>query len=385
MSLKVAVIIMAGGEGTRFYPLSTPEHPKQFIDFFEDKPCLLKQTYDRACKITDPERVYVATNEKYAGKVASIVGHCNLIVEQKKKNTAPALANTMYWISREMGCSNFIAVCLPSDHYIGNEEYYIEKIKDGIAIAEGDNIATLGIKPSFPSTEYGYIKPLNMERQWPRIDRFIEKPSKELARMYVENGYLWNSGMFIWNYNTFVKELRTHCPEVLKGIGDVCYWDMVPPISIDYALMEKTSKGVLIPTELDWSDVGNWDSLKKLGDKVKLNPEIQKYVDRMVVKPWGYEDRWAIADDYVGKLLYIRKGHRLSLQYHEVKDETIMVLGGKMKLKLNDAELIMAPGQVQKIAPTDIHRMEATEDCIVLEVSTTELEDVVRIADDYKR
>ena len=214
---------------------------------------------------------------------------------------------------------------------------------------------------------------------------------------------MWNSGIFVWRAGKLLDELKKHEPGLLRSLDKFSddsaflydYFRSAPPVSVDYAVMEKTDSAVVIPTSIGWSDVGTWNGIKELMDSgANVTEEVRSVIEgdekmsgrRIIPKPWGHEELWAHTDRYVGKILFIRKGCRLSLQYHEVKDETLRVLSGSMEMELNDGQKReMRTGDIQHVAPGMHHRIRAFEDCLVLEVSTPEIEDVVRVTDDYGR
>ncbi|HPM41317.1 MAG TPA: sugar phosphate nucleotidyltransferase, partial [bacterium] len=259
---------------------------------------------------------------------------------------------------------------------------------------------------SWPSPEYGYIKPAR-RGEWSEVSSFEEKPDTATAERYMKEGYLWNGGIFVWEAQIFLAEVASCAPSLVippgsdgaRPISDLGvrrgYFESAPAISVDYAVMEKSRRVAVVPASVGWSDVGTWESVKRLMEKgvgvstrvksVLLGDDITPWRS-IVPKPWGHEELWALSRAYAGKILFIRKGCRLSLQYHQSKEETLRVLSGEMLLELGDAGTRrMSPGDVQHIPPGTRHRMAAATDCVVLEVSTPELDDVVRISDDYGR
>ncbi len=261
---------MAGGEGSRFYPLSTPERPKQFLNFIDDK-TFIRQTFERITPIVDPANIYISTNERYFGLVKEELPEIqddNIIIEPLKKNTGPALAYATMLIKLKHGES--IICCLPSDHYISNETGFRTSIRSAANLAMDGYIVTLGMKPSWSSTEYGYISAINPNSEWSEILAFKEKPNKDMAQEYLNKGYFWNGGIFVWSTKVFFDEMALHAnhliPKTTQIDNDFCrkYFENAQAISIDYALMEKSKKVAVIPTAIGWNDVGTWESIKRL-------------------------------------------------------------------------------------------------------------------------
>jgi mannose-1-phosphate guanylyltransferase len=311
MSLNdLYIVIMAGGEGVRFAPLSTPKRPKQFLNLIGDK-TFIRQTYERILPLVSRERIYVSTNERYVGLVREELPEIpvqNIIGEPCKKNTAPALVFAAELIAQRHGRGSIVC-CLPSDHYIADEDGFRNVIKNACTVAKEGCLVTLGMKPDRPSTEYGYICPVsvipaavsgNLPRschcepracggtkdprhaiRWSKVSQFTEKPKKELAEEYIKKGYLWNGGIFVWSVKTFLEEIKRYAPELYteelhcSPLTADRYFNNVPSISIDYALMERSDKVAVIPAEIGWSDVGGWESIKKLsGEGVKVADEV---------------------------------------------------------------------------------------------------------------
>jgi len=237
------------------------------------------------------------------------------------------------------------------------------------------------------------------------VESFTEKPDASTAAKYIGEGYLWNGGIFAWKTRTFLDELAKYAPELdvipecLNRGTSLEYFNAVPSISIDYAVMEKSKRVAVIPCDVGWSDVGTWKGLYELSKKggvivasetlAVMREQLGLGLPMFVGKPWGHEEIWARTPDYVGKILVIKKNHRLSYQYHRVKEETIRLLEGVMDLECDAGGMHkivrLSAGDVFHIPPQTKHRMIAVEDCQVLETSTPHLNDVVRVEDDYGR
>ncbi|MFH0798586.1 MAG: mannose-1-phosphate guanylyltransferase [Pseudomonadota bacterium] len=400
---NVFVLIMAGGEGTRFYPLSTPEQPKQFLNFIGQK-TFIRQTFERVAPLVPLENIYVSTNEKYVSLVEEQIPELSadrIIAEPFKRNTAPALAYCTALIDQRD--NNATVICLPSDHHIQDEDGFRKVLAQAVSLARDDYLVTFGMEPTWASPEYGYICPLEKNQGWSPVKKFAEKPDTQAAEKYRLEGYLWNGGIFLWKASVFLSELKLHAPDCAVRLDAFRagydfmreYFRAAPSISIDRAVMEKSGKVVVIPVSVGWSDVGTWESVHRLMSQgIDISGCVKAVLQgddlcpwRCVVpKPWGHEELWALTQKYVGKILFIRKGHRLSLQYHKQKDETLRLLSGNMEIEVGDERArAMNSGDVQHVPPGMKHRIRALSDCLVLEVSTPEIDDVVRIADDYGR
>ncbi|HET6245595.1 MAG: mannose-1-phosphate guanylyltransferase [Bacteroidetes bacterium] len=275
-------VIMAGGIGSRFWPMSRTAHPKQFLDILGTGRTLLQQTYDRFLLLCPPENIYIVTNEDYTKLVKEQLPDLNqdqILSEPARKNTAPCAAYASY----KIGSINpdAIIVIAPSDHLITKEETFVKAINSCILKAqEEDCLATLGIKPTRPDTGYGYIQFYETEwkydKRLKKVKTFTEKPDHEMAKFFIESGdFLWNSGIFIWSFKSFVKALERHLPEtaaVFKEGMDkyntpaekafiVQAYAQCSSISIDYAIMEKADNVYVRSSAIGWSDLGTWGSL----------------------------------------------------------------------------------------------------------------------------
>lgn len=288
------ILIMAGGEGTRFYPLSTPERPKQFVDFFGGR-TVLQHTYDRIKDLVSVENVFIATNERYINLVESQLPEIpsdNIIGETAKKNTGPCIAYASKIIAKRD--PDAMMLILPSDHIIKDEAQFREVVEKAINIAnEREILVTLGIKPNWAADCYGYIKMGRLVEddsaaRWNvyTVDSFIEKPSIEIAQRFIDDGtYVWNSGMFIWKASLILSEIKKHLPEMSmllkKYDGDISvrkFFNEVESISIDYGIMERSKRVATIPCDIGWSDIGTWQSLYNLAksELITLEPNIER-------------------------------------------------------------------------------------------------------------
>lgn len=281
-------LIMAGGVGSRFWPVSRVEHPKQFIDFFGVGKTLIQSTYDRFLKICPPENIFVVTNEIYTDLIKKQLPELNenqILAEPIMRNTAPCIAYGSMKIT-ELNPDATIIVA-PSDHTISNLDAFIVSIEESLKAArETDCLITLGIKPSRPDTGYGYIQyvesDLPADQKLHKVKLFTEKPNLELAKSFVQSGdFLWNAGIFIWSAKAINEAFSKHLPEMydIFHLGSSFYntpdekdfisnaYLQCTNISIDLAIMEKADNVYVLPTDFGWSDLGTWASIYAMADK----------------------------------------------------------------------------------------------------------------------
>jgi mannose-1-phosphate guanylyltransferase len=252
-----AALLLAGGAGTRLRPLSSDEHPKQFLRIFEGR-SLLRLTYERVRDLD----VFVSTNERYrelAREEIPELGDDRIIGEPSRRNNAPAIALCCFEIEARLGDATI--VCLPADHYIG--EGFRRVLDRAIDFAEThDSLVTIGITPTEPNTGFGYLE-LGDGTDVIEVKRFVEKPDAARAAEFLRAGnYAWNAGMFIWRASVFRRALSQHAPELARVTRET--YDDTPATSIDYALMEKATNVVAVRGDFEWSDVGNWEALRKI-------------------------------------------------------------------------------------------------------------------------
>lgn len=272
-------VIMCGGVGSRFWPYSRANAPKQFIDFFGTGRTLLQMSFDRIKGIVPQENVIILTNEQYAPLVQEQlpeIDKSQILLEPARRNTAPCIAWAAYHIKALN--PNAIMMVAPSDHLVLKEEEFKRCINKGFDfISCHDALLTLGIKPSRPETGYGYIQIGEcMEENILRVKTFTEKPNFELAKVFLSTGeFFWNSGMFLWNVDSILKALQECTPEIAnqfdKGLGiygtkeETSFiqqnFAACPGISIDYAVMEKAKNVYVECVDFGWDDLGTWGAL----------------------------------------------------------------------------------------------------------------------------
>ena len=272
---------MAGGIGSRFWPYSRKDKPKQFLDFFGTGQTLLQQTFDRYSKIVPKENIFIATNIQYEELVKEQLPELNedqILLEPTRRNTAPCIAWASIHIKQLNPNANMIVA--PADHLILKEVEFIEAITKGLEfVAKSPQLLTLGIKPSRPETGYGYIQ-IAEEKDgiFYKVKTFIEKPQLEFAQVFIEsNEFYWNSGIFLWNVNTILKAFETHIPEICETFksyeNDL---EALPNISIDYAIMEKAENVYVQICNFGWADLGTWGALHEASPKDQHKNVIMK-------------------------------------------------------------------------------------------------------------
>lgn len=268
-------VIMAGGQGQRFWPLSTVERPKQFLDLERTGRTLIQATFDRLLPLAGtPDRVFVATARRYVELVRDQLPEVpaeNVIVEPTGRDSAPAIALASLTIHQRFGGAT--VGFFSSDHRITDVAAFQSAVRDAIGIAEGNiGLVTLGITPTRPATGYGYIEMGQRVGPAYRVRRFVEKPDVVHAQGFVDAGtFAWNAGIFVWRTETILRELERHASDILvplrRALADGTLGSVFPELparSIDYAVMEHTERAYVVPVECGWDDVGDWVALERL-------------------------------------------------------------------------------------------------------------------------
>jgi len=281
--MALHVVIMAGGKGERLWPLSKRDMPKQLISF-DGKKSLLRRTFDRTLQFVQEDHIYVVTNKDIADKVGDHLPGMpkeNILVEPVGRNTAPCIGYAAMVISAKDPDATMAV--FPSDHIVSDPANFVEAVGFGTKALERypELLITIGMIPDHPETGYGYIAPggviiKNQGHVLHKVDTFHEKPDKISAEAYIENGFLWNAGMFLWRVDTILERLEQYLPELFNGLVKIRspygidhsalndFYVNTLPISIDYGIMEKADSVAVIPVEFGWNDIGSWDAIGKM-------------------------------------------------------------------------------------------------------------------------
>ncbi|MCS7149272.1 MAG: mannose-1-phosphate guanylyltransferase/mannose-6-phosphate isomerase [Caldimicrobium sp.] len=434
-------IVLAGGSGTRLWPLSRKNYPKQFLRITGEL-SLFQQTMKRLLRELSPSDMIVMTNREYKFLVHSEIQGLfrggshkilpQVVFEPVSRNTAPAIALAMKYCLEELRCDEEeILFISPSDHVIHPEDQFIEYLRQAEAIAKRGYVVTFGIYPSLPKTGYGYIMVGEAiadsdEELFYKVERFVEKPDLETAKRYLaEQKYYWNSGMFAFQIGVMLNEMQRFIPEIgnkLKLSYEELLKDFenLPDISIDYAVMERSSNIAMLPLKLYWNDVGSWDALYEIMEKdqwgnivkgevipfdtknslilgnkrliatigiedlviietddallIAKKDQVQKVKDVVnrlkslgkreteehltIYRPWGSFTVLEEGLRYKIKRLTINPKERLSLQRHYHRSEHWVVVKGTAKVEVNDREVYLTENESVYVPKTAIHRLE---------------------------
>lgn len=447
----IVPIILSGGSGTRLWPLSRKLHPKQFIDLVNDT-TLFQDTILRLPK--DAANPLIICNEEHRFLAAEQLRQINkesngIILEPIGKNTAPAIA--LAALKFVNNGEDPLLLVLSADHLIQNINTFHQSIKIAEKLAEKDKLVTFGIVPDKAETGYGYIKAnIDNTADYYKIQSFTEKPNQEDAQKYLDSGnYLWNSGMFMFKASVYLQELEKFEPEILSSCKKSCqteYKDkdfirlnndefyQCPEQSVDYAVMEYTKDGVVVPLDANWSDIGSWNALwdaknkdkdgnvsegdvildgvkntytyssnrlvsvigvsdlvivdtqdallvadkkysqniKNIVNQLKKNNRPEADNHRKVFRPWGYYDSIDADDGFQVKRILVNPGAKLSLQKHEHRAEHWVVVKGVAKVTCGEKTFSLKENQSTYIPKGEVHRLENQEgiDLEIIEIQT---------------
>lgn len=280
--MKNVVVIMAGGKGERFWPMSRNTMPKQFLNLIDENRSMIQLTVDRVLPLVDYNDIYIVTNMNYRDIIFNQLPNIpkeNILFEPIGRNTAPCIGFACAVIKKRYGNANVIV--LSSDHAIENNKIFLENLKSALLCSKDQNIVTLGIVPSRIETGYGYIKLGEKCKigDFYKVDKFVEKPNYDVAKEYYESKmYLWNSGMFVFQNEVMYKSIERYMPDLFQSVVKIFdsvdtdkfdstvidEFNMVESISIDYGIMERSDNIFVVPCSAGWDDVGSWLSVERL-------------------------------------------------------------------------------------------------------------------------
>ncbi|MDJ1182198.1 mannose-1-phosphate guanylyltransferase [Roseofilum casamattae] len=290
MADPIIPVILAGGKGERFWPLSRKQRPKQFLSLDGTGSTLLQTTAERLVALAGGwDKVWVCTSRQLASGVREQLPQlpeANILAEPEGRDTAPAVAWTTLKVAERYGEDAPIGF-FPADHWIGDRPAFEQTIRAAVELATKEEaIVTLGVKPAYPSTGYGYIEQGEAQGNYLnlpvyQVQRFTEKPDRTTAEQFIARGcFSWNSGMFIFRAGVVLSELKAYAPEILNPLqeqGENAYSEL-PKISIDYALMEKTQLAYVLPADFGWDDLGDWNAMARLLQGEQTNLELGNHV-----------------------------------------------------------------------------------------------------------
>ena len=433
-------VILAGGSGTRLWPLSRELHPKQYLPLpvpgeKGSLNSLFQATFERVTAFIPPENVLVVTHRDQAGEVRrqlslSGLSAVRLLEEPLARNTAPAIGLAACYLQVISGDEAVMAV-LPSDHLITDHRQFSDLLERGKAAAKAYGLVTFGIRPTYPETGYGYICCGDkLDQDTCRVEKFVEKPDLKTAKAYLQDSrYLWNSGMFVFRVGALLEQYRRLLPEMHSALEEVDYsrfanledvYKNLEKISIDYGILERSEQVSVIPTSINWSDLGSWEAyyqitakdkqgnylqgrvipvdtknslvisgsrliatvglndlvvvdtddallvcsrdqtqdVKKIADRLKAEEAVEAREHRTIYRPWGSYTSLELAENYQVKRINVNPGARLSLQSHRRRSENWIVVSGEAWVTVDDQEFAVKKGERAYIPAGARHRME---------------------------
>jgi mannose-1-phosphate guanylyltransferase len=268
-------VVLAGGIGSRFWPLSTPERPKQLLPLVTDKP-LLRDTVDRLRPIVDPAHTLILTNSSLTKSIGALLREVpreNILEEPRPAGTAAALAWAAIIIERREG-RDATMICVHADWAIGDDEGFREALLEAEQVAlSNHSLVTVGIVPTRADPGFGYVQPAH-GRGASRVKQFVEKPDRARAEKMRNDGFLWNSGIFVWRVGDFLDEVAQHAPELAVALGHArkgsaaeFFESVVIPVSVDVGVLERSDKVMVVPGDFGWDDIGTWSALSRVRNK----------------------------------------------------------------------------------------------------------------------
>ena len=399
--MKIRPVILCGGAGTRLWVNSNNHQAKQFIDF--GKWTLLDKTLERTkASIYDPP--IISTNKKYLNKVKqhlrkNKITKYKIVVEPAKKNTAPAILSAA--LIKDIP-DNQPLMFFTADHLIEKMSIFNKAINKNKSNLNSENIFVFGIKPKFPTSEYGYFLTKKIKGNINQVTKFIEKPKESKAKQIIKNKGYWNSGMFYLRKDSIINNFKKYQPTTYRNCinavkkakykTNTYYLNKASFVkatvkSFDYAVLEKTKQINAIKLDIPWSDLGSWKEILKMYDKNKIKYTKKKNV---YYRPWGRYTNLFEGKKFLIKELLVKPKGILSLQKHHHRAEHWLVTKGNPKITLNKKQFIKKPNDHIYIPMKSIHRIENTENKSVKIIeaqigSILRENDIVRFKDDYGR
>jgi len=432
--INTYAVILAGGIGSRFWPLSRELEPKQFLSF-KGKQSLLQQTIERVLPLVPATNIIIIGSAQHKFELEGQIAHYsipseNIILEPCGKNTAPAIGLAARMIAKRDYEATMIV--LPADHYIPNEKKLLNLFREGVKLAQNNYLVTIGIEPASAHTGYGYIKTRSQGHKVSKsqvraysVEKFTEKPDQKTAQKYFKSKqYFWNSGMFIWKASVILDEIKNYLPDLSSKLS-LTKWNNIKPISIDYGVLEKSRRVVMLAGQgLGWSDLGSWsafsaicekdksgnviqadavdfdskdvsifgksrliatmglkdvvivdtddallvcnknrtEEVKKIVDYIKLNKRQEHISHKTVKRPWGSYTVMNTGFGFKVKLVQIHPHKRLSLQRHLERSEHWVVVEGEAKITVGRDVFYRKSNESIYVPKKGVHRLENATD-----------------------